>query len=69
MQKSEPAIKQFFVKHKRKIKFFNSGKKLFIASKQISNEITRLSKKEEFLIIFTLAHFLIKLLLTRDVII
>ena len=55
MQKSEPAIKQFFVK-KKENQILYSGK--IHSSKQISNEITRLSKKM-FLIIF-ITHFLIK---------
>ena len=65
MKKSEPAIKQFFVKIKGKSNSSILEKKLFIASKQISNEVTRLSKKTRLLTIFTSAHFLIKLLLTR----
>ena len=45
MQKSEPVIKQFFVRMNNKFNKKFLEKKLFVVSKQISNEITKLSKK------------------------
>ena len=57
MKKSEPAIKQFFVKIKGKSNSLVSRKKAFIASKQISNEITRLSKNNKVFNNFYISSF------------
>ena len=57
MKKSEPAIKQFFVKIKGKSNSSILEKKLFIASKQISNEVTRLSENNKVFNNFYISSF------------
>ncbi len=57
MQKSEPVIKQFFVKMSKKSSNAILEKKLFITSKQISNAITKLSEKNKIFQSFYISSF------------
>ncbi|MDC3023883.1 glutamate synthase large subunit [Alphaproteobacteria bacterium] len=57
MKKSEPVIKQFFVKSKGKSNLVVLEKNLFISSKQISNEMTKLSKKNKSFSSFYISSF------------
>ena len=57
MQKSQPLIKQFFVRMNNKFNKKFLEKKLFVVSKQISNEITKLSKTSKAFQSFYISSF------------
>ena len=60
MKKSEPVIKQFFFKIKGNSNILVLEKKLFIASKQISNEITKLANSNKVFSNFYISSFRIE---------
>ena len=57
MQKSEPSIKQIFIRTKYKLNRSYLEKKLFIVSKKIFNEITKLAKKNKVFETFYINSF------------
>ena len=57
MQKSQPLIKQFFIRSNNALNKNFLEKKLYVVSKQISNEITKLSKKRKVFEAFYISSF------------